>query len=252
MGILDRFSLEGRTALVTGAGQGIGRALALALAEAGADVAVADIAVPAVEETAQEIISRGQRALALQADISDGEAVRDMVACVLAEWGQLTIAVNNVGIRRWAPAEAFPLADWDAVMNTNLRGTFLCCQAEGREMLARGYGKIINIASMSATIVNHPQTQVAYNASKAAIVHMTRSLAAEWAPRGVRVNCISPGYTRTPLVQRIANPAWLADIPMGRLAETSDLQGAAVYLAAECSDYITGHNLIVDGGFTLW
>lgn len=252
MGILDRFSLQGRTALVTGAGQGIGRALARALAEAGASVAIVDIDGDSAQEAATEIAGTGAETLAIRCDVSQASEIEAMIARVLQAWGRLTIAINNVGIRRWAPAEAFTEADWDAVMDTNLRGTFLCCQAEGRVMLQAGYGKIINVASMSGVIVNHPQKQVAYNTSKAAILHMTRSLAAEWASRGVRVNCISPGYTRTPLVESIANPEWLAQIPMGRMAETRDLQGAAVYLAAECSDYVTGHNLIIDGGFTLW
>ena len=254
MSILDRFSLAGRTALVTGGGQSIGRAFALALAEAGADVAIVDINPQTARDVAEQVRALGVRSLAIEADVTVADQVQGMVQRVVAEWGQLTIGVNNAGRGGWANAEEMSEADWDAVISLNLKGVFLCCQAEGRVMLGQGYGKIVNTASMSASIVNRPQNQVAYNSSKAGVVHLTRTLAAEWAPRGLRVNCISPGYTRTPLVDQVGHlvPGWLKDIPMGRMAETTDLQGALVFLAAECSDYVTGHDLIVDGGFTLW
>jgi NAD(P)-dependent dehydrogenase (short-subunit alcohol dehydrogenase family) len=206
------------------------------------------------ESVAQEVAGLGVRAMALTIDVTDGEQARRMVDDVVAAWGKLDIGVNNAGMGRWANAEDMSEADWDAVLDLNLRAVFLCCQAEGRAMLRQGYGKIINTASMSAHIVNRPQNQVAYNASKAGVVHLTRSRAAEWAPRGVRVNSISPGYTRTPLVDQVAHliPGWVKDIPMGRMAETDDLQGAVVYLASAASDYVTGHDLVVDGGFTAW
>ena len=254
MGILDRFSLAGRTALVTGAAQGIGKAFATALAEAGADVAIVDINVEPARIVAEELRELGVRAMVLEADVRDSRQVDEMVAAILQAWGRIDIGVNNAGIGFWSAAEELADAEWDNVMSVNLDGVFYCCRAEGRTMLEQGYGKIINTASMSARIVNRPQKQVAYNASKAAVAHLTRTLAAEWADRGVRVNCISPGYTRTPLVDEVAHlvDGWLADIPMGRMAETSDLQGALVYLASEASDYVTGHELVVDGGFTLW
>jgi NAD(P)-dependent dehydrogenase (short-subunit alcohol dehydrogenase family) len=254
MGILDRFALNGRTALVTGAGQGIGRAFALALAEAGADVAVVDLNPATAQAVAREVEALGRRSLALEVDVAQAEQVAGMVQAVVDAWGQLTIGVNNAGARCWANAEDLAEADWERVMNVNLKGEFLCCQAEGRVMLKQGYGKIINMASMSAIVVNHPQNQVVYNTSKAGIVHMTRTLAAEWAARGVRVNAISPGYTRTQALDRVAHlvPGWLASIPQGHMAETSDMQGAVVYLASAASDYVTGHNLVIDGGFSLW
>ncbi len=254
MGILDRFSLAEHTALVTGSGQGIGRAFALALAEAGADVAIVDINPDTAHTVAQEIRELGVHSMALEVDVTQKDQVQEMVQQIVDAWGKLDIGVNNAGIGRWADAEKMSEENWDDVIDVNLKGVFLCCQAEGRVMLEQGYGKIINTASMSACIVNRPQNQVAYNASKAGVVHLTRSMAAEWAPRGVRVNCISPGYTRTALVDQVSHlvPGWLEEIPMGRMAGTDDLQGALVYLASETSDYVTGHDLVVDGGFTLW
>jgi sorbose reductase len=254
MGILERFSLRGRTALVTGGGQGIGQAYAHALAEAGADVAIVDLNPDTAASVAAEVEQLGRRSLAVVADVSDAEQVGEMVAQVIAAWGRLDIGVNNAGVRCWAAAEEMTVPEWDDLMAVNLKAVFLCCQAEARVMLAQGYGKIINTASMSAHIVNRPQKQVGYNTSKAGVVHLTRSLAAEWADRGVRVNSISPGYTETPLVATVAHliPGWLKDVPLGRMGQVSDLQGAVVYLAAEASDYVTGHDLIVDGGYTCW
>lgn len=254
MGILERFSLRGRTALVTGGGQGIGQAYAHALAEAGADVAIVDLNPDTAASVAAEVEQLDRRSLAVVADVSDAEQVGEMVARVIAAWGRLDIGVNNAGVRCWAAAEEMTVPEWDDLMAVNLKAVFLCCQAEARVMLAQGYGKIINTASMSAHIVNRPQKQVGYNTSKAGVVHLTRSLAAEWADRGVRVNSISPGYTETPLVASVAHliPGWLKDVPLGRMGQVSDLQGAVVYLAAEASDYVTGHDLIVDGGYTCW
>lgn len=254
MGILDRFSLAGKTALVTGAGQGIGQAYAMALAEAGADVAIVDINAQTAAAVAADVRGLGARSLALKVDVRDSAQVDGMVERIVSEWGRLDIGVNNAGIGSWAAGEEMSDEQWRSVIALNLDAVFYCCRAEGRVMLAQGYGKIVNTASMSARIVNRPQKQVSYNASKAGVVHLTHSLATEWAARGVRVNCISPGYTRTSLVDQVADliPGWLADTPMGRMAETSDLQGALVYLASPASDFVTGHELVVDGGFTLW
>ena len=255
MSILDRFSLKGRTALVTGAARGIGRAYAQALAEAGADVAFVDLDGPGAQAAAQEVAGLGVRTLALQTDVTDRRQVQEMVSSVVAAWGVLDIGVNNAGIARGGKAEELSEEAWDAVLDANLKSVFLCCQAEAQVMLPRGYGKIINTASMSANIVNRPQYQANYNAAKAGVVHLSRSCAAEWAARGVRVNCISPGHTITPMTQGTPQEMlreWVSNTPMGRLGDPADLQGAVVYLASEASDYVTGLDLTVDGGYVLW
>jgi NAD(P)-dependent dehydrogenase (short-subunit alcohol dehydrogenase family) len=255
MGILDLFSLRGRTALVTGAGRGIGLALAQALAEAGADVACVDKNAESAQLTAEMLARLGVRTLGLQADVTVKAQVQQAVQAVVGAWGKLDIGVNNAGIARGGKAEEMSEEAWDAVLAVDLKSVFLCCQAEAQVMLPRGYGKIINTASMSATIVNRPQCQANYNAAKAGVVHLAKSCAAEWAARGVRVNCISPGHTLTPMTAGNSDETksiWRSNTPMGRLGDPSDLQGAVVFLASAASDYVTGHDLIVDGGYVLW
>jgi len=255
--ILERFRLEGRVALVTGGGQGIGRAFCHALGEAGAAVAVVDIEAASGETVAHELSGKGVEAIAVRTDVTDTEQVERMIRTITEHWGQLTIGVNNAGIGNWTDAEKVTRDNWRAVMSLNLDAVLFCAQSEARAMFKHSYGKIINTASMSAHIANTPQRQVAYNTSKAGVIHMTRTLAAEWADRGIRVNSISPGYTRTMLVDKlIATPEgqkmtkiWLPLIPMKRMAEVTDLQGAVVYLASEASDYMTGADLLIDGGY---
>jgi NAD(P)-dependent dehydrogenase (short-subunit alcohol dehydrogenase family) len=258
--VLERFSLAGRVALVTGAGQGIGRALAFALGQAGAAVAVADIVGSRAAGAAAELETHGISALAIEADVADPASVKGMLEKVLTKWGRLTIAVNNAGIGAWGDSETLSDEVWRRILDVNLNGVFWCCRAEVGIMLKAGYGKIINIASMSGSVVNTPQNQAAYNTSKAGVVHLTRSLAAEWADRGVRVNSISPGYTMTGLLsEAVATPEgkakmdrWIDLIPMHRMGSVTDLQGAVVYLASEASDMMTGHDLVIDGGYCCW
>ncbi len=258
--ILERFSLEGRTALVTGGAMGIGRAFCHALGEAGAKVAVADINEKAAETVVQELSEKGITAMAVKADVTDPAGVADMVSQVISAWKTLTIGVNNAGMGVWSDALTMPYEQWQKIMKLNLDAVFLCAREEAKVMSEAGYGKIINTASMSAHIVNTPQKQCCYNASKAGVLHLTRSLAAEWAALGVRVNSISPGYTKTALVDKLLEtpegkamlPLWMERVPMGRMAETDDLQGAAVYLASSVSDYTTGSDIIIDGGYCCW
>ena len=258
--ILERFRLDDRTALVTGGGQGIGRSFCHALGEAGAKIAVVDRDETSAAKVTKELTAKGIEAITIIADVTDQAAVARMVKTVVDTWAKLTIAVNNAGMGMWRPAESMAYDEWKKIVDLNLNGMFLCAQAESEVMLKAGYGKMINTASMSAHISNTPQKQVAYNATKAGVLHMTRSLAAEWASRGVRVNSISPGYTKTALVEKLLEspegqsmlPEWLQRIPMGRMATTEDLQGAVVYLAAEVSDYMTGTDLLIDGGYCAW
>lgn len=258
--ILDRFRLDSRVALVTGGGQGIGRGYAHALGEAGAAVAVVDLVQERADTVAHELAEKGIDAIALSTDVTQEDQVEAMVAAVVEKWGTLTIGVNNAGIGLWVDSEAMTLDEWNRIINLDLTAVWLCAKQEAQVMLKAGYGKIINTASMSGNIVNMPQHQAAYNTAKAGVIHLTRSLAAEWATRGVRVNCISPGYTRTQLVDDLVQtpegqemvPVWLRMTPMNRMVEVSELQGAVVYLAAEASDFTTGHDLVVDGGYCVW
>ncbi len=258
--VLERFKLDGRVALVTGGGQGIGRAFCHALADAGARVAIVDVSGDAAEAVAKELAAKNAQSIAVVADVTRAEQRHAMVETVVRKWGTLTIGVNNAGIGDWREAEKVTAEEWTRVMRLNLDAVFFCAQEEAAVMLPAGYGKIINTASMSGHIANTPQKQVSYNTSKAGVIHMTRTLAAEWADRGVRVNSISPGYTRTMLVEKlVATPEgksmmekWLPMIPMKRMAEVSDLQGAVVYLASEASDYMTGHDMVIDGGYCIW
>ncbi|XP_061312202.1 D-threitol dehydrogenase-like [Pezoporus flaviventris] len=254
--ILDRLRLDGKVAYVTGGGQGIGRAFAHALGEAGAKVAVVDLVLAKAKAVACELSLKGIKSIAIAADVSKPEDVQRIVDMIVACWGTVHIACNNAGINMNSASEDTSLEEWDKTFNVNLRGLFLCCQAAGRIMLNQGYGKIINTASMASLIVPHPQKQVAYNTSKAGVVKLTQTLGTEWIDRGVKVNCISPGIVDTPLIRsKDLQPlvqGWLSGIPAGRLAQATDLQAAVVYLASEASDYMTGHNLVIEGGQSLW
>lgn len=248
MTILDLFRLDSRHALVTGGAQGIGFEIARGLAQAGARVTIADLN-PDVGQAAAAILEGQFEVL----NVTDAAAV----AALARRLPDVDILVNNAGIVRNTPAEATPDDDWRSVIDVNLNGVYWCCREFGRGMLERGQGSIVSTASMSGLISNHPQPQAAYNASKAAVIHLTRSLAGEWAPRGVRVNCVAPGYTATPLTKRgLETPewreTWLKETPMGRLAEPAEIAPAVLYLASDAASFVTGHALVVDGGYTCW
>lgn len=251
------FELSGEIALVTGAGSGIGQAIALGLAEAGADVACLDRPGSAgLAETRAGIEAKGRRALVLEADVREAEALGQAVARVEAELGALSVAVNAAGIANATAAEDMPEEQWRNMLDINLTGLFLTAQAQARVMLPRGRGSIVNIASMSGSIVNRGLLQAHYNTSKAGVIHLTRSLAMEWATRGIRVNAISPGYTLTPMNLRpeVAEQRKIFEetTPLARMASVDEMVGPAIFLSSRAASFVTGHDLIVDGGFVCW
>jgi NAD(P)-dependent dehydrogenase (short-subunit alcohol dehydrogenase family) len=247
------FDLTGKTALVTGGAVGIGRGCAVALAQAGADVAIVDLDDATAERTAGEIRAMGRNSIAVRCDVACKDAVQEMVRRVVDEFGRLDIAVNNAGIGILGADEEFPLESWDKVIAVNFTGVFLCAQAEAQQMIRQTptEGKIINLASMSATICN---CNASYNGSKAGVVQMTRMLAAQWGRYNINVNCISPSYVLTPM--HASTPTVVRQrirelTPLGHVQRPEDLYGPVVFLASSASNYVTGHDLVVDGGHTL-
>ncbi len=255
--IFDKFSLKGQVGIVTGGGQGLGKVFCQAYAEVGADIIVAEANPETGEATAAELRAGGRRAIAVTTDVRDPASVEAMVSRAMAEFGQIDFLMNNAGITKWADAQSVSLDDWRNVIDVNLNGLFYCCQAVGKHMIARRSGRIINIASMSGFIVNRPQPQASYNTSKAAVIHLTKSLATEWAPYNIRVNAICPGYMGTAMAKPFFDdPAyggeWIGMIPLKRPGEPEELAPLAVYLASEASSYMTGSAIVIDGGYTAW
>lgn len=254
MSILDKFKLDGKVALVTGSSRGLGKVCAMGLAEAGATVVINSLSMEGSEKVSEEIISRGGQAIAIPADVSDIAQVNHMMEEIIREFGQLDVLFNNAGIAAVAPVEDMSLEQWQKTMDVNLTGTFIVAQAAGRTMLKRKQGAIINMASMSAHIINVPQKVADYHAAKAGVIGLTRCMAAEWAPFNVRVNVISPGYHKTEMAMQWedVHPTWIERIPMGRMAEMEELQGLVLFLASDASSYMTGSEIITDGGYMLW
>ncbi|HEX8268190.1 MAG TPA: glucose 1-dehydrogenase [Pyrinomonadaceae bacterium] len=244
--------LNGKTAVVIGGTSGIGRAIAHGLAEAGADVVPTSRRMEQVEAAASEIEERGRRSLRLISDVSDRASLQTVLDETVAAFGKVDILVNSAGRTKRAPTLDFSEEDWNAIMETNLTGTLRACQVFGRHMLERGYGRIINIASLSTFVALYEVA--AYSASKAAVASLTKSLAIEWASRGVCVNAIAPGVFRTALNQKLLDESergreFQLRTPMRRFGKVEELAGAAVFLASDAASFVTGEVLTVDGGF---
>lgn len=248
--------LTGRVALVTGGSIGLGRQIAEGLAEMGANVALCARKQERCQEAAEEIQRLGVKALALACDVKNPVSIKDAVDATLSEFGQIDILINNAGISWGAPAEEMSLEDWNKVIETNLTGTFLCAQAVGKIMIRQGRGKIINIASVAGLGGAPPELPaIGYHASKGGVISFTKDLACKWAVHNIQVNAIAPGWFPTHMSNRVLEhhkDLFLSQIPMRRFGGEHDLKGAAVFLASDASNYVTGHVLVVDGGQSAW
>ena len=245
-------SLEGKVAVVTGGTSGIGRALSLGLADAGADVIATARRQQQVDETAAEIEARGRKTMRLAADVCDRASLETLLAAALDKFGKVDILINCAGKIKRTPTLTVPEEEWADILNTNLTGTLRACQVFGKAMLDRGYGRIVNIASLNSFVAL--SEVAAYAASKAGVASLTRSLAVEWSKKGVTVNAIAPGVFLTALNENLLNSTprgqeLLMRTPMGRFGKTEELVGAAIYLASDSASFVTGQILVVDGGF---
>lgn len=255
---LDRFRVAGRRAAVTGGGRGIGLACALALAEAGADVVILDSDGVTAEQGLRLLRDRGHVVRSRLVDVTNPADVSATADGLASEGVPIDILVCNAGIARsGTPAEDVTDEHWRNVLDVNLNGVFWCCRAFGRHMLKAGRGAIVNVGSMSGFIVNRPQPQSYYNASKAAVHHLTKSLAAEWGSRGVRVNAVAPTYIDTPLnafvyEQPEMHAAWIGGTPMGRMGRVDEIASVVLFLASDAASLMTGSVVVVDGGYTCW
>jgi NAD(P)-dependent dehydrogenase (short-subunit alcohol dehydrogenase family) len=255
MTALDTFSLAGKTVLLTGGSRGLGRAMAQALGEAGAAVAVSATTLGAAQAAAEELSALGISSYGVELEVSDVDDVERAVADVTDNFGEIDVLVNNAGIGIGATAFEAADEDWHRVMSVNVDGVWFCSRAVARRMAKRGGGTIVNIGSMSAEIINQPRWQISYVTSKAAVHHMTEGLAAEWAPYGIRVNAIAPGYFLTemsPVDQPEYKPYCVDPAPMKRWGLPEELGPAAIFLASDASSFMTGSIVKIDGGFTLF
>lgn len=251
------FDLSGRVAVVTGAGSGIGRCIAIGLAQCGANIACLDRRMDGgLSETVEIVEQSGRRAIGINADVTDRRALDEAVVQTESELGPLGIAVNAAGIANADSAEELSEQQYQTLVDINMKGVFFSCQAEAKAMLRQRKGSIINIASMSGSIVNRGLNQVHYNASKASVIHMSKSMAMEWVDRGIRVNSLSPGYTATPMNTRPEmvhqTKEFESQTPMQRMATVNEMVGPAIFLASDASSYCTGIDLLVDGGYCCW
>jgi NAD(P)-dependent dehydrogenase (short-subunit alcohol dehydrogenase family) len=254
MNAIELFNLTDRKALVTGAGRGIGRVMAISLAQIGCDIAILEKNVKDARNVAEEIKKLGRKAVTIKVDVTKKADVEKAFTAAAKQLGRLDIVINNAGVCIHEAGEDTPEEHYDFVVDTDMKGVFLCCQAAAALMKPQKKGSIINIASMSGSIANYPQKQAHYNAAKAGVILLTKCLAVEWVDYGIRVNSISPGYTRTEMTVKLSAPEmiaqWESMIPMRRMADPQELAGAAIYLASDASSYTTGSDIIVDGGYT--
>jgi NAD(P)-dependent dehydrogenase (short-subunit alcohol dehydrogenase family) len=255
---LDLFRLDGKTAIVTGGGRGLGQYMAEALADAGANIVLCSRTKEALEEVKSEIEDRGGKALALACDVTDPEDVEKVIAETEETFGAVDVLVNNSGATWGAPAEEMPLDKFDQVVRVNVRGTFLMSQAVGRRMIERGEGgRIVNISSVDGLIGGDPEYMqtIGYNSSKGAVISMTRDLATSWARYGINVNAIAPGWFPTKMSGALIEQfeeKMLEDIPLHRFGNPEDIKGAIIFLASPAAAYVTGQTIVVDGGTTAW
>ena len=259
MGVLDRFRLDGKRAVITGGSRGLGRAMAQALAEAGADLVLVGRDADSLKKAQEELAPLGRRVDVIASDIGIPAEAERMCDQVLRQFAPIDVLINNVGGRRInIPTEELPLEDWQRILDLNLTSAFLCCKRIGGDMVKRRSGSIINNASISAMIITRGIRGRSYEASKAAMCQFTRALAADWAPYNVRVNCIAPGGFLTDPNRRWfeekpeLRDTFLAQVPMGRLGEPEEIGPLALYLASDASSYMTGEVVVIDGGYVLW
>jgi NAD(P)-dependent dehydrogenase (short-subunit alcohol dehydrogenase family) len=259
MKVMERFSLKGQVSIITGGARGLGKAMAYALAQAGSNIVIADLQLDQAQKTATDIqADEGVQTLALKVDVTDEEQVSEMVRAVESQFGRIDVLFNNAGIAYMGNLEDMAYSEWNKMMDVNLNSLFLVSKHVVKVMMKQNKGSIVNISSMSGLIANTPQKQTAYNTSKAGVIMLTKSSAAEWVEHGIRVNAIAPGYMQTEMTKPYFEgnegmvKQWMELTPMGRPGNPEELAGLAVFLASDASSYVTGAVHSIDGGYTIW